>query len=272
MTFLKDLFVVFLVIVIAMVYQVDSMDWRKSCQKIQPLLTETETIMLEDSRASDFQIYQLLSEVTRNNPELYLPDDVTKTIMTNACRITEKLRSDCYKKYGAWLSTPDSLLTFIKDHLKEGTNHTAIVTVLKTCLSYSGKSLSEIKDSSDQTVLHHFMTYHVSNLDCVKIIFLVVGDKAWDLITTKDIFNDTVLHHKFRPSAINELLRRAPSPEQAWSLINYPNNAGETPLSLAKDWEDLLKSMHEKNNDDLDHLEQVTERIKLFESYRPANL
>ena len=219
--------------------QLNAMNWRNACHKVQPLLTETETIMLEGSRASDFQIYQILSVVTKDNPQLYLPNDVTKSIALNACEITEKFRAECYKKYGAWICSPDAILTFIKDRLHQAPlknimdHHTAIVTILKTCLNYSSKSLSEIKNLYSDTVIHYLSIRYSFNLDFVKIIFLVAGDQAWDLITTKNCNGNTALHYQLHSSAIKDLLSMASSPEQAWSLINTPNYDGHTPLSLA---------------------------------------
>ena len=243
MSFLKNVFITLLFVATTSTsYQLNAME-------------KEMTAMLEKPVASDLQIYQLLSAITKDNSQLYLPHEVTQIIALNACEITEKLRADCYKKYGKYIETPDSILTFIEDCLKKTVDHTDIVTILKTCLSYSGKSLSEIKDSNGDAVIHNFiLMYYELNLDCIKIIFLVTGNQAWDLITIKNIHGNTALYYELYYqldlSAIKDLLRMAPSPEQAWSLINTPNDGGKTALSLATQRENK-------------------EVIEILESYRP---
>ena len=240
MHFLKNVFItLFFVVTTSTSHRLNAME------------SKAMTAMLEESVASDFQIYQLLSFVTKDNPQLYLPDEVTQIIALNAYEITEKLRAECYEEYRSCLGSPGIVLSFIEDSFKKSMSHTVIVNILKTCLNYSGKSLSEIKDSYSQTVIHHLIAYWSFNLDFVKIIFLVAGDQAWDLITIKNCNGNMALHYPLQSPAIKELLSMALSPEQAWLLINTPNNDGKTPLSLAM-----------RHNAD-------KKVIKILESYRP---
>ena len=48
-----------------------------------------------ETKQSDFQIYQLLSYVTKNNPQFHLPADLVQTITTTACKITENEKHQC---------------------------------------------------------------------------------------------------------------------------------------------------------------------------------
>ena len=102
MAFLKNLFIVSLVVAVTS-YQLNAME------------SKAMTAMLEKPVASDFQIYQLLSAVTKdNNPEAYLPDDVTKIIMTHVREITKELCKECYQKYGECLDSPRAVLDLFK--------------------------------------------------------------------------------------------------------------------------------------------------------------
>ncbi len=232
MTFSKHLFFVLSLVVAAVTsHQLNAME-------------DAMTAMLEKHVASDFQIYQLLSAAAQGNPELYLPAEVIHIIASDVC----------YQKYGGCLRSPDNLLKLVKDSLNKSVSHMTIVHILKTCLSYSGKSLSEIRDSSRYTVLHQLNFfyhgyYHESIQDNVKIVCLVAGDQAWNLITERDDNGNTALHYLWDPS-INQLLSTAPNPGQAWALINSLNDRGETPLRLVK-------------------LNGKIEFIEILESYRP---
>ena len=48
--------------------------------------------MEKESKASDFQIYQLLSCATKNDPEFYLPSELVHAIAITACEITKEER------------------------------------------------------------------------------------------------------------------------------------------------------------------------------------
>ena len=198
-------------------------------------MEEEMTAMLEKPVASDLQIYQLLSAITKDNPQLCLPHEVTQIITLNACEITEEER--CYEKYRKCLFSPGTVLNFIEDSLNKSMSHTYIVNILKTCLRYSRKSLSEIKSDEGHTVLHHMS--HIKNillhLDCVKIILRVVGDKAWHLIKMQDSYGYTVLHDSVHLSvtSINEILSAAHCcPEELWEFICKRINSGHTALHL----------------------------------------
>ena len=115
MAFLKNLFIVLLVVAAVTLHQLNAME------------SKAMTAMLEKPVASDFQIYQLLSAATKDNPELYLPDDVIKIIATNAYEIS----IECYQKYGACLNDPDAVLGFIEDSLKKAMGHMIIVRYFK---------------------------------------------------------------------------------------------------------------------------------------------
>jgi hypothetical protein len=218
MSLLKN---VFIIAAIGILHHLDSMDWQKSCylvhvqQPSQPV------------RASDFQIYQFLSAATKDNRELYLPEEVTDIIAMNACTIT-------YQEHGACLNSPDDVLYFIRDSLNTCTSHMTIIDILQTCLSYSRKSLTEIRYSDKTTVLHSMKIIDPdSRLDCIKIVLLVAGDQAWDLIKTQDITNSTVLHSfacVSSPTVIKELLSYAPCPQEIWELICARTYCGETAL------------------------------------------
>jgi len=254
MTLLKNLFIAFVMVVIATSHQLDSMDWQSFCTPVH--VSPSQPVIA----ASDFQIYQLLSAATKDNPELYLPDEVTCVIAINACDVTKKLRAECYQKYGKYLCSADSTFDLINNSLKI-MPHMTIVAILKTCLSYSSKSLNEIKNSNCETVLHCGNLLKIGDEfipDYVKIVLLVAGDKSWNLITERDDFGHTALHYfsffwkegSIQKSSINELLSTAPSSEEIWSLINARDSDGQTPLGLATQY-------------------GKKEFIKLFESYRP---
>ncbi len=250
MAFLKNLFIVLLVVAAVTAHQLNAMDWRSCHCKAQPSTDDTTT----QKKASDFQIYQLLSATTKdNNPEAYLPDDVTKIIMTHVREITKELCKECYQQYGECLDGPGAVFRFIQDNLlSRSMSHTVIVNILKTCLSYSGKSLNKIKDSEGFTVLHDIGvvdageagTLRRNNVDIgrsffnsyFKTVCLAAGDQAWDLIIERNNYGSTVLHYLSLSSSINELLSIAPSREKAWRLINTPNLSGNTALSLAKSY------------------------------------
>ncbi len=227
MTFSKNLFIVLFAVTVT-AYQLNAMEQKAL------------TAMFEKPVASDFQIYQLLSAATKDNPELYLPAEVTHIIATNAYEIS----AECYEKYGTCLDDLDTVLDFIRNSIKKFISHMAIVNILKTCLNYCGKSLSEIKDPSGYTVFHYMSFLNVYDEFCsdyIKIISLVAGDQTWDLITERDNWSRTALHivlalsleSSIKVPYINELLKTAPSPEQAWSLINTRNCGGSSVLDLA---------------------------------------
>ncbi len=294
MAFSKNLFLVLFAIATVTSYQLNAM--LSECASIEPsalfeyatdrdkvvamleamnaMEEEVMTAMFEKPVASDLQIYQLLSAVTKDNPDLYLPDEVTRIIVINAYTVTEKIRATFYPRYGLCVSFPyNNFLSFIEDKLNHSTNRAIIVDILKTCLSCSSKSLSEIKGSERDSVLHYIKDciWPIQRPECAKIICLVAGDNAWNLIKTKDESDCTVLHYASKvpvdrdvmkkplsPIAspeeackfIQELLSAAPSPKKAWRFINEQNDKGETALSLAEK-------------------QQNKEIIEILESYRP---
>ncbi len=232
MTFSKHLFFVLFAIATVTAHQLNAMDWQKYCTPVH--IPPSQPAVL----ASDFQIYQFLSAVM-HNPDSYLPAEVTHIIVSNAYKITEKLRAECYQKYGECLCSPDSILNFIKGGLNKSIHHMTIVDILKICLSYSNKSLNKIKNTYGHTVFQYFNfsnhTYQQFRQDYVKIICLVAEDQAWNLITERDDNGNTALHYCLEPF-ISELLNTAPSHQEAWRLINTRNNDGQTALSLAKQY------------------------------------
>ncbi len=246
MAFLKNVFIVLFAVTVIP-------------HKLNAMEEKALTAILEETAASDFQIYQLLSAATKPGSPLYLPVEVTKIIAMNAYEIS----AECYQKYGECLGDPYTVLTFIRKSFKETMSHMIIVNILKTCLSYRGKSLSEFKFSGGNTVFHYMMGL-VSirdNLECAKIICLVAGNQAWDLIKMKDDLDRTVLHRASCASVlvIKELLRIAPSPEEAWKLINAQNSWGETALSIAARHTPFSLAGKQQNE----------EIIEILESYRP---
>lgn len=274
MAFSKNLFLVLFAIATVTSYQLNAMEsdkyeipWNFTI-KLNAMESKAMMAMLEGSAASDVQVYQLLSFVEESNNEFYLPKELIQIIAINAHKITEQLCMWCYKRDGSCVEYPINSLNLIRRGLYQSVSHTMIANTLKTCLSYCGKSLSEVQDSNGSTVLHRLFciedTYH---LNCVKIICLVMREQIWDLIKVRSDNNsgfasvDTVLHYPDRVSAviINELLKTAPSPEEAWKLINEKNDIGETPLSLAA----------QSTPCSLDTKQQKKEIIKIFESYRP---
>lgn len=251
---------------------------------------------LENPGASDFQIYQLLSCVTNENLELYLPNEVTCIIASTACQLTKKLHAECYKKYGKCLSNPGLVLGFVEESLNKSMSQATIVAILKACLSHSGKSLDQIQYYEDRTVLHCLS--YIKNplrLDALKILLLVAGDKAWDLIIMQDYIGCTALHlHTFSSVTLtNELLSAAPSLEELWELICTETETGDTVLYylLGKPFDPnvvkkILTSapspeaawlLINKRNCDrktvLDLALNYDEAVReILESYRPTNL
>lgn len=203
--------------------------------QLNAMKPEEKTLIakLEKPGASDFQIYQLLSEAIKNNPQLYLPDDITKVIVLTACELTKKLHTECYEKYGACLSNPGAVFCFITRSFDRSISHMTIIAILKACLSHSGKSLDQIQYHEDRTVLHCLsMVEHSFRLDCLKILLFVAGDKAWGLIKMQDYIGYTALHLNACSSAVlvNELLSVAPSSEELWKLICTETDNGDTVL------------------------------------------
>jgi hypothetical protein len=187
---------------------------------------------LEKPGSSDFQIYQLLSEATKKNPQLYLPE-VTRIIALNVCELTKKLHAECYEKYGTCLSDPSAVLNFVENSLNKSMSQATIVSILKICLSYSDKLLDQIQYYEEKTVLHRLSGIKDTfRLDCLKILLLVAGDKAWDLIKMRDHNGSTVLDLSPCSSIamVNELCNAAPNPKELWELICTKNDCGDTIL------------------------------------------
>ena len=287
MHFLKNVFItLFFVVTTSTSHRLNAME------------SKAMTAMLEESVASDLQIYQLLSAATKDNIECYLPDEVTQIIATTACEITEELRAECYEKYRSHLGSPGIVLSFIEDSFKKFMSHTVIVNILKTCLRHSGKSLSDIQYFEETTVLHRMSQIKdvFLRLDCIKIILRVAGDKAWDLIKMRDDRGYTVLHNSSCSFAaiINELLNVAPCPEELWKLAcvrtdldgivlhalatkPFATEAIKRLLSSAPSPEKAWSLINERNGDGKTALSLATqwgneEVIEILESYRPLNL
>lgn len=185
--------------------------------------------VIEKSLASDFQIYQLLS-AAKKNPQFDLPSELIETIVINAYKITERLR--CYEEYGSCLSDSNVMRNFMKNNLNKVMDDMSMIHILQTCLSCSGKSLGDIKNSLDQTIFHTLFhqTNNTIRLNCVKTICLVAGNKAWNIISMEDSFGNTVLHWANDSATVHELLRAAPSPEKIWELVCKPDMFGLSAL------------------------------------------
>jgi len=242
--------------------------------------------MIEKSKASDFQIYQLLSAV-KNDSQFYVPYDIIQEIMINVSK------RSCYENYRSCLREPDTILNFINDSMSKSMSHASIVYILKTCLSCSGKSLDQITDIDGRTVLHRMVAIDQTlRSDYAKIVCLAAGSQAWDLVTMGDYSNYTVLHCAFYSSElfINELLSTAPCSEELWKLacqetdfydtvlhrlVTKSSTAGaiKTLLSCAPSSQEVCRLINQRNNEGespLDVAEQygVREIIEILESYR----
>ncbi len=242
--------------------------------------------MIEKSKASDFQIYQLLSG-EKYDSQFYLPTDIIKEIMINVYKCS------CYEKYRSCLREPDTILKFIKDSMSKSMSHESIVYILKTCLSCSSKSLDQITDLDGRTVLHRMTTIDQTlRQDYAKIVCLAAGSQAWDLVTMGDYSNYTVLHCAFYSSKsfFNELLSTAPCSEELWKLACQETDfydtvlhrlvtkssaakAIKTLLSCAPSSQEVCRLINQRNNEGespLDIAEQycIREIIEILESYR----
>lgn len=252
-------------------------------------------LLSEGTGVPDFQIYQFLSTAIKTNPQLYLPDEVTHIIVTNVCKITEL---ECFKRSGMCVASPNTVLDFIQNNF-DYIGDMAIVNILKTCLRYCDKSLSDIRSFEGKTALH-CMGERVEkdlHLDCVKILLRVAGDHAWDFIKMEDHIGCTVFYLTSCSSAmvLNELLSAAPCPEELWKLVSLyteKNNTTvlhvgaikefaaegiKTLLSCAPSPECAWLLINEQNGQgrtplDLAILHGNQEVIEIFESYRPLNL
>ncbi|HJZ23905.1 MAG TPA: hypothetical protein VJ201_05585 [Candidatus Babeliales bacterium] len=190
---------------------------------------------------ADFQAYLLLSAID-NNHQYYLFPELVQIIAASISKFIDK---ECYEKYGACLKEPFSLLRFIDNRYNNTMSNISIANIVKRCLKYSGKSLSEIKFPGERTVFHqiafqsnheHFNTFAPVAL-CINILRFVAGSETWDVICIQDIYKRTPLHYfgpYFNKYELAALLSAAPNRQKAWDLILTPDIDGNTILAMAK--------------------------------------
>ena len=233
MTITKNLTsTLFIMLTIASSHSLHSMSSKK-VEFVDPTTVELE-----------FQTYKLFSSIHA---------DIAGIVAITVSKLIDK---DCYEEYEdkEFLSHPISLFRFITD--KQCTmDHISMANIIKRCLRHSGKSLGEIKGYDGETVFHFATGLPVLNnnddTELIKLLCLVTGDKAWDIICIKDTNNGTSLFpNLWSARAINTLLSVTPNYQEAWDLIITPNKEGLTALSFAQ-WA------------------EHKETVKIFESYRP---
>ncbi|HJZ23904.1 MAG TPA: hypothetical protein VJ201_05580 [Candidatus Babeliales bacterium] len=242
------LFTAFIMITMTSSHQLNAME--------QQSVKASEKISLD----ADFQAYLLLSTID-NNPQFYLPSELVQIITTNVSKFIDK---KCYEKHGACLHNPEALVNFIEERCSKSMSHMSIANIVKRCLRYNRKSLSEITSTNGETVFHSILVHPIvfdengpdiedilSSVKLIKIVHLIVEDKAWAIICMKDIRGCTPLHYaEYSTDILKTLLSTTPDHQEAWNLILTPCKRGDTVLDRAK------------NN-------HYTKSIKLLKSYRP---
>jgi hypothetical protein len=145
--------------------------------------------MEQEKVAIDTQIYQLLSFATQNNPECYLPQEVTHIIAFNTHEITQL---NVYKKYGEHIKNENSLLHFIDIQSDTGMDIASTVHIIKACLYCSGKSLGTLT-TTHLSVLHTvfcsgciFHPFKEKNqVYCLNTLCQVIGKDLKDFLYMK---------------------------------------------------------------------------------------
>ncbi len=236
----------FIMIIMTGIHQLNAME-RKSA-------TTSDKVSLE----ADFQAYLVLSILKIDHP-CYLPPELVQIIAINTSKVIDK---ECHEKYGDCLSNPESLVSFIEERCNKSMNHISTANIVKRCLRHSGTSLDKIKDSYGHTVFHqitfqdlHFVDNILARVEWIKILCLVAGSEAWNLICMKNYdYKETPLHCNCElfsyTEIIKELFSAAPNAQAVWDLIIAPDKYNATPLNIA------TRNNHPKT-------------IKLLESYRP---
>ncbi len=220
----------------------------------QKSITTNEEVSLD----VDFQTYLVLSTLNDEH-QCYLLPELVQIITTNVSKLIDK---DYYEKYeGQYLNHPNSLLCFIENRCSNSMSHMCIANLIKRCLNHISTSLGKIKNQDDTTVFHQIAYESIyinpkrnkvfAQVEWIKILCLVAGNEAWDIICMKDNIGCTSLRFNHRsPHIINALLSTAPSSQAAWNLIITPDIDDETIFDFVQ-WKNY------------------TEIIELLESYRP---
>lgn len=190
-----------------------------------------------EEHKADFQAYMLLSTL-KDNPECFLLPELVQLI---AIKVSQLIDKNCYEKHDGEriLHNSGLLFGFIRNRCATAMSYISTANIIKRCLHHSGKSLDEIKNDKEQTILHIITDKQISNyvrLNTIKLIFLIAEKDIWNIICLPRKNGSTALHEiSFNDyTSVKELLSAAPDPQSAWNLITKPNNLNITSLQIAK--------------------------------------
>jgi len=226
--------------------------------------------MEQKSVTSDFQIYQLLSFMAKNDHQFYLPE-LIQIIATTACKITEERRRGCYRRYGVYICSVVTLVHFIEKRAESAVDMQSTVDILKICLQYSGKSLCTIQEQFNwKTALHKVVECGKADC-CIDVLCQAAGEDLITFLCAQNQFGQTALHiavQKTNKHVIEKLINIAH--DRASELTATGDNGGSTPLDYAQSY---LKNLSKRamTSSELpcsDELNQMQLIVELLESYR----
>lgn len=195
---------------------------------------------------SDFQIYQLFSHATKNNPELFLPNELIFAIATTAHEITQenqrRYEESCCHHFGKYIRCGESLLFFLRTRANINTDQELTTDILKACLQHSGKLLSTFKNRFNETILHIIMPTQrdISILFahriyyCIDVLCQATGNDLMNLLCAQNNRGETALHIAVEYSnkgCIGKLITYAG--DKAYELVSIKNGTNHTALMCA---------------------------------------
>jgi hypothetical protein len=230
----------------------------------------------QKSATSDFQIYQLLSCATKNDPQFYLPNELVHAIATTTCEITKEKRRcyevSCYSRYGICVCSVETLVHFIKKRAESAIDIQSTVDVLKICLRYSDRSLSTIQQPFNRkTALHEVVELGLTDY-YIDVLCQAAGEDLIDFLCAQNQFGQTALHIatlNINKHVVEKFINIAQ--DRALELTSTGDNGNNTPLDYAQR---SLKHLSKRVTllselSSLDQFNQMQSIAELLEAYHP---